>query len=50
MALRVGEHLVAAEPVTVAAAHLLVGLAAHRVQAVLRLDVLDLRGGGHDGL
>lgn len=49
VALRVGEHLIAAEAVAVAAAHLLIGLAAHCVQAVLRLDVLDLRASRKTG-
>lgn len=42
VALGVRKHLVAAEPVAVAAADLLVRLAAHRVQAVLGLLVADL--------
>lgn len=43
VALRVGEDLIAAEAVAVAASDFLVCFAAHRVEAVLRLGVLDLK-------
>lgn len=41
--LRVRKHLVAAQPVTVAAANLFVRLAAHRVETVVRFHVANLR-------